>query len=176
LLFDLDGVLLDSVPAYRRAWARWASEYGVQEAAIWSDAHGRRPRDIIERVAPTLQIERALVAFDRALEAERDGCTAMPGATECLRSLNSPWAIVTSGRRRHVEASLRAVGLPSPPVLVCGDDVSRGKPHPDGFLAAPRALHTEPPACVVIEDAPAGITAARSAGMLPVALTTTPHC
>lgn len=98
-LFDLDGVLVDSGRAYRAAWARWAEEHGIDEAAIWADAHGKRPEDIIRRVAPALSVGDTLIAFDKALADAADGCKAMPGAMECLHALTPrSWAIVTSGR------------------------------------------------------------------------------
>jgi hypothetical protein len=139
-LFDLDGVLVNSTPAYRAAWARWAQEHGVAEAAVWSDAHGKRPEDIIRRVSPDLNVSDALIAFDRALAAEADGCKAMPGAGRCPDALVSgSWAIVTSGRRAHVRACLAHCDLPTPAVLVCGDDISRGKPARECF-SAPRSV------------------------------------
>jgi len=173
-LFDLDGVLVDSGPAYRAAWGRWAEDHGIDEAAIWSDAHGKRPEDIIRRVAPDLNVGDALTAFDKALTATADGSKAMPGAVECLAALTPrSWAIVTSGRGLHVRACLKQCGLPMPAVLVCGDEISRGKPDPECFLQAAERLHAEPAFCTVIEDAPAGIQAAQAAGMSTIAITTT---
>ena len=174
LLFDLDGVLVDSVPAYRIAWAHWAADHGVDEAVVWSDAHGRRPEDIIRRVAPDLQLDDALPAFDKAFAAASGACKAMPGAVECLSALlPRSWAIVTSGRSSHVRACLQRCGLPAPTALVCGDEISRGKPDPECFVLGAQRLLVEPRSCTVIEDAPAGIEAARAAGMSVIAVTTT---
>jgi sugar-phosphatase len=173
VLFDLDGVLVDSVAVYRCAWASWAERYGISEKSIWADAHGRRPRDIIARVAPTIPPETALAAFDSALETQRHRCAAMAGARECLDALDVPWAIVTSGRRCHVPGVLKSAEIPQPQVLVCGDDVTRGKPHPDGFLRAATQLSVTPSSCVVVEDAPKGITAALAAGMHAIGVATT---
>jgi sugar-phosphatase len=159
LLFDLDGVLVESGPAYRSAWASWAALHGIEETQIWADAHGRRPEEIIRRVAPDLDFTEALVAFDSVLAAETAaGRKAMPGAADCLAALPwSRWAIVTSGRSDHVGACLTQCGFPAPPALVCGDEVSRGKPDPECFLLAADRLKGRPGACIVVEDAPAGI-------------------
>jgi sugar-phosphatase len=173
LLFDLDGVLLDSIAMYRHAWAGWAAEHGVEEAAIWTDAHGRRPEDIIARVAPMIVLAEGLAVFDACLAAETGRCVAMSGAADCLLALEGPWAIVTSGRREHVHECLRCCELPTPPVLVCGEDTARGKPDPEGFLRAAQRLRVEPSACTVVEDAPAGIESARAAGMSVLAIAST---
>lgn len=175
VLFDLDGVLVESGPAYRSAWASWAALHGVDETQIWADAHGRRPEEIIRRVAPELDFTEALVAFDSALEAETAaGCRAMPGAADCLAAMpRSRWAIVTSGRSDHVRACLTLCGFPAPSALVCGDEVSPGKPDPECFLLAAERLEARPAACIVVEDAPAGIEAAKAAEMVALAVATT---
>ena len=174
LLFDLDGVLVDSAAAYRAAWARWAANHDIDEAAIWSDAHGRRPEDIIRRVAPDLALDDALRTFEKAFAAAAGACKAMPGALECLSALPpGSWAIVTSGRSALVRACLQQSGLPAPAALVCGDEISRGKPDPECFTLGAQRLRVEPTSCTVIEDAPAGIEAARAAGMSVIAITTT---
>jgi sugar-phosphatase len=174
-LFDLDGVLVDSRGMYRSAWSSWAAAHGVDEALIWADAHGRRPEDIINRVAPALVLADALAAFDRCFHAATNArCDPLPGAVESLTSLPpDSWAIVTSGRRNHVMQCLRTSALPRPTVLVCGDEIRRGKPDPEGFLLAARRLGVSPAACIVVEDAPVGIQAARAAGMTAIAVSTT---
>ncbi len=173
-LFDLDGVLVNSVAAYSSAWRRWAKERGISESAIWVDAHGKRPEDIIGRVTSGSDLESGLRAFDEALAAAAAACKPMPDAVECLATLDpGSWAIVTSGRRGHVRACLQHCGLPVPRVLVCGDEVSRGKPDPECYLAAAAGLAVEPAACAVVEDAPVGIDAAHAAGMRAIAITNT---
>lgn len=173
-LFDLDGVLVDSVDAYRSAWRRWAEDRGISESAVWSNAHGKRPEDIIRRVAPESDICAALQAFDETLAESAAECKAIPDAAECLAVLEPHrWAIVTSGRRAHVLACLQHCSLPVPFVLICGDEISRGKPDPECFLRAASRLHVESGACAVVEDAPVGIEAAHAAGMRAIAITTT---
>lgn len=175
LLFDFDGVLVDSTPAYRAAWSEWARTYRANEAFIWADAHGRRPDDIIRRVAPRVDFSEALLTFDLLLSAAILGrVTPLPGALALLRQLrDGEWAIVTSGRRRHVPAMLEHTRLPSPAVLICGDDVTAGKPDPECFFRAAERLKVPASRCIVIEDAPGGITAARAAVMTTVAVATT---
>ncbi len=175
LLFDFDGVLVDSTPAYRAAWSEWARTFRADEAIIWADAHGRRPDDIIRRVAPRVDFSEALLTFDLLFSTAIVGrVTPLPGALALLRQLrDGEWAIVTSGRRRHVPTMLQHARLPSPAVLVCGDDVTAGKPDPECFLQAAERLKVPASRCIVIEDAPGGITAARAAAMTTVAVATT---
>jgi sugar-phosphatase len=175
LIFDLDGVLVDSRPAYRAAWRRWAQTHALDESLIWADAHGRRPEDIISRVRPELAPAEGLAAFDSLLDEElAAGCSPMPGAPECLAAFDvRRWTIVSSGRRSHVLAALDACDLPAPAALVSGDELAQGKPAPDGFLLGAERLSASPAECLVVEDAPVGVLAARAAGMMAIALTTT---
>jgi mannitol-1-/sugar-/sorbitol-6-phosphatase len=175
VLFDLDGVLVDSTAAYRAAWADWAERHGIADATIWADAHGRRPQDIIQRVAPMLPLDEALADFDDALDEHLiAGCEPLPGVRDCLIQLpSSDWAVITSGRHRHVITVLSSCGLPIPPVLICGEETVRGKPDPQCFLLGMERLGASPGVCIGVEDAPAGITAAKRAGAFVIALATT---
>lgn len=177
MLFDLDGVLIDSLPVYRDAWARWATRYGVDEQRIWQDAHGRRPVEIIARVAPKVDIRLAVSDFEATMAtAIAKGAKALAGAASLLAELpGNEWAIVTSGYRADVVSLLGVAELLLPAVLVCGEDVADGKPNPECYELAARLLGVEPPDCLVVEDAPAGIEAAHRAGMEVIAVHTT-HC
>jgi sugar-phosphatase len=160
LLFDLDGVLADSTASVEAHWRRWAAGHGLDPDAILHVVHGRRAIDTIREVAPALDAERELAA--------------LPGAAELLPRLAAgSWAVVTSGMRAVALARLRASALPEPPLLVAAEDVGRGKPDPEGYLAAAARLGRSPAECVVFEDAPAGVAAARAAGMRCVALAST---
>lgn len=173
LLFDMDGVLVESLAAYRDAWTNWAAAYGVTLAAIAADVHGRRPEDVIHRVLPGAADE-ALEAFDRLLEAGLPLVLGMPGARELTARLPPrQWAIVTSSSRRHAVPMLEYAGVSPPAVVVCGGDITRGKPDPECFLRAAELLGVAPGDCTVVEDAPAGIEAALAGGMQPVAVATT---
>jgi len=172
ILFDLDGVLVDSAASVRRQWDAWAARHGVDPAALHAAMHGRRSVDLVALVAPRLDAAAEARAVDEAQAAD-PAVRAIEGAAELLAALPpARWAIVTSGSRRLALARLRFAGLPRPRVLVCAEDVPRGKPDPAGYLAAAAALNRAPRACLVVEDAPAGVHAGVAAGMRVVALTT----
>ncbi len=174
LLFDLDGVLADSTASVEAHWRRWAAGHGLDPDAILHVVHGRRAIDTIREVAPALDAERELAALAAAETEDTTGVVAAPGAAELLPRLAAgSWAVVTSGMRAVALARLRASALPEPPLLVAAEDVGRGKPDPEGYLAAAARLGRSPAECVVFEDAPAGVAAARAAGMRCVALAST---
>ena len=174
ILFDIDGTLVDSTPVVERSWRTWAREYGVDTEEVLRVCHGRRTEDTVaEFVMP--QHRAAAVARVQALELmDFEGVAALPGAHELLDALPSRrWAAVTSGERSLMTARLAAAHLPVPDALVCAEDVSVGKPSPEGYLKAAAALGFEATQCVVVEDAPAGISAGRAAGARVLAVTTT---
>jgi len=173
IVFDLDGVLVDSMPAIRAAWSAWARRHGISADAVLASIH-LTATELVRKFAPTLDpaSEAAAVADDQVdLEA---AVTAYPGSAELLRSLPPErWAIVTSARRELARRHLRLANLPIPDVLVCAEDVARGKPEPDGYLDAAAGLGRAPHRCVAVEDSPAGVRAARAAGMHVVAVAST---
>jgi mannitol-1-/sugar-/sorbitol-6-phosphatase len=173
ILFDLDGVLVDSTKSVEREWRVWAEEHGIDGDAVMAIAHGVRSREVIRAVAPHLDAEaEARKLEDR--EASDDGLVVMPGAVELVRSISeNQWAVVTSGTRRLASARLRLAGIPIPKVLVAADDVSNGKPHPEPYLKGAERLGVKAEECLVIEDAPAGIQAAHAAGMKAIGLAST---
>jgi sugar-phosphatase len=174
LLFDLDGVLADSTGAIERRWREWAVRHELDAEALLRLVHGRRALEIIREVAPRLDAEAELAALAAAEAEDTDGVVALPGAAAILGALPArQWAVVTSGVRPVALARLRACALPVPSVLVTADQVARGKPDPEGYLTAARQLGILPGDCIVVEDAPPGIAAARAGGMRCIALTTT---
>jgi sugar-phosphatase len=174
LLFDLDGVLADSTASVERHWRAWAARHGLDGDALLAVVHGRRAVDTIREVTPWLDADRELAALVAAEAGDTRGVTAAPGAAALLARLPAGgWAVVTSGVRSVALARLRACGLPEPPLLVAADEIARGKPDPEGYLAAAARLGRAPAECVVLEDAPAGVAAARAAGMRCVGLATT---
>jgi sugar-phosphatase len=174
ILFDLDGVLLDSGAAVERAWERWAEQHGLDVAAVLAEAHGRRTRDTIRAVAPWLDVEAETQALEEAESADTDGVVALPGAVSLLESLPAgSWAVATSGTRMLATTRLVHAGIPLPDVLVTADDVEHGKPAADPYVAAASALGVEPSRCLVVEDAPAGIASGRAAGAAVLATVTT---
>lgn len=176
LLFDMDGTLLSSLDSVVRCWNRWAREQGVAPADFARvELHGRPAAEIVADLVPA---ERAPAALARIEELETEdvgggGVALLPGTEALLRTLpERRWAVVTSATRALAEARLRQTGI-EPPLLVAADDITRGKPDPEPFLLAARKLGADPARCVVFEDAPAGLQAARAAGMRSVALATT---
>jgi sugar-phosphatase len=166
LLFDLDGVLVDSVACSERVIREWAESHEIDPARFLSISHGRRAIETIRIVAPHLNAAAEADLLIARESCETDGVYEVAGALELLRTLPpTRWAIVTSGTRSIATLRLRFTGLPTPPVLICADDVERGKPDPEGYLAAAARLHVLPANCIVVEDAPAGLAAARAAGM-----------
>ncbi|GAA2906356.1 MULTISPECIES: HAD family hydrolase [Streptomyces] len=176
LLFDNDGTLVSSLDSVDRCWTRWAAEYGItaQEFAR-VELHGRPAAEIAADLLPAEIVPQAVARIED-LEVEdvpNGGVHLLPGTRAFLGSLPAErWAVVTSATRRLAEARLDAVGI-LPKTLVAADDITRGKPDPEPYLLAARTLGVDPARCVVFEDAPAGLTAGRAAGMTTVALTTT---
>lgn len=166
LLFDCDGVLVDSLEAAAVAWDSWAADYAPTFDFRRDIKHGVRMSDTVaELVAPELreQAERELIRLELASAGET---VAMPGALELLTSLPAGrWAVVTSGVKDLAYARLRAAGLPVPDAVVTADDVTNGKPHPEPYLRGATLIGIDPARCVVFEDAPAGLQAGRSAGV-----------
>ena len=176
LIFDLDGVLIDSNPLYERHWKRWAERNGVPCDEVLAVHHGRPVSSTIRQVAPHLDANAQALAYKAGLEKTRffDDVRMFPGAHELLQELPTEvWAIATSAPGAFARRLMRKVGLPEPRVLITGDDVSIGKPHPMPFLQAAKALGVCADKCIVIEDAPAGITAAVAAGAYTLGVLTT---
>jgi sugar-phosphatase len=174
VLFDLDGVLVDSLRVVERAWRRWARECGLAADEVLATVHGRTAREVIGLFTPHLDAaEQALLVGEYETE-HRGELAVLPGSAECVEvARRGRWAVVTSGARALAVGRLAAVGLPVPAVLVTADDVTFGKPHPEPYRRAAAALAVPEAECVVVEDAPMGVLAAKRAGMTVLAVTTT---
>ena len=174
LLFDLDGVLVDSRAAVERTWRRWAARHGLDAEPLLAFAHGRRTRDTLMAMVPQLDPAHEVAWLDAAELEDLEGVVAVPGAAALTAGLPAgAWAIVTSCGRELARRRLARAGLPLPGVLLTSEDVTRGKPAPEGYLLAARRLAADPASCLVFEDAPPGIAAARAAGCTVVGLSTT---
>ncbi|HVM58694.1 MAG TPA: HAD-IA family hydrolase [Gaiellaceae bacterium] len=174
LLFDCDGVLVDSRVSVERAWRRWAGERGLDEEAVVAIAHGRRTEDTLRELGCADDVAAEVDRIESAEIADASAVSAYPQAAALLPALPpDAWAVVTSGTHGLVTARLGAAGLPLPAVLVTADDVAAGKPDPAGYLEAARRLGRRPGECLVLEDSPAGVAAALAAGMRVVAVPTT---
>ena len=173
ILFDLDGVLLDSTRVVSQQYTIWAHEHGLDPVQVLKASHGVRTIEVIRRFAPHLDA----AAETRKIEAREVAATevtAMPGALELLGSIpESRWCVVTSGGRHLATTRMRRFGIQIPKILVTADDVKHGKPDPEPYRKGAELLQVNPAECVVVEDAPAGIRAAHAAGMKVISLPST---
>lgn len=163
ILFDLDGVLLDSTRVVAEQYTRWAREHGLDPAEVMKAAHGVRTLEVVRRVAPHLDpVAETKRIEDR--EAAADGIFPIPGAVALLTSIPAGrWCVVTSGTRFLATTRMRKFGIPIPEILVTADDVRNGKPDPEPYRKGAELLKVSPRDCVVFEDAPAGIRSGHAA-------------
>ncbi|MGW2632489.1 HAD family hydrolase [Streptomyces chattanoogensis] len=181
-LFDLDGTLIATEHRSRAAWTRLFEAHGLAvDDALLATFVGRRGRealgDHVHRFPGSTVEELFAEAVGYLNGPDIPPPYAVPGAEALLRRLRAegiPMAVVTSGLREHAQALLELVGGPQLfAAMITAEDVSRGKPDPEGYLAACSALGVAPGRAVAFEDAPAGVAAARAAGMACVGVTTT---
>lgn len=180
LLFDLDGTLIDSDPIHVAVFIDFLAGYGVPMGAEEYERrlHGRLNADIFAEILPDEDPHEMSAAkeaeYRRRLDL-MDQPPAIPGAAALIdRARARGWklAVVTNAPRENAPAALAAVGLADRfDTIVTADDVPRGKPHPDPYLLAMRRLGVPPEACIVFEDSPSGLAAARAAGATVVGLT-----
>jgi len=174
VLFDMDGVLIDSTPAVARVWSRWAVEHGLEPNEVVKQAHGRPSRLTISELLPGADVDEEDRKVERAEMEDLEGVVLLPGARSLLDSLPSDrWTIATSCTRPLAEVRLRAAGLPIPKTMITSTDVKNGKPNPEPYLKAAAILNCPPSDCVVMEDAPAGVRSGKSAGARVIAFLTT---
>jgi sugar-phosphatase len=174
VLFDLDGVLIDSTPAVTRVWRQWALEHGFNPEDVMERVHGRPSLTTVREYLPNADHAAENREIERREMQDADGIITLPGAHELLRQLPSNrWTIATSCTRSLAEVRLRAAGLPIPERIVTSTDVTHGKPHPEPFLKAAAKLGFPAAECIVVEDVPAGIRAGKAAGARVIAFRTT---
>jgi beta-phosphoglucomutase family hydrolase len=184
VLFDWDGVVIDSSPQHERSWELLAAAESLPlPEGHFKRGFGKKNETIIPDIlgwardpAEIQRLARLKEKTYRRLVAE-SGVNILPGARELLAALraeNIPCAVASSTPRENLDAIFAATGLDACfDAVVCGDDVENGKPAPDIFLLAAKKLGVAPGDCVVIEDAHAGIEAALRAGMPVLAVATT---
>ncbi len=174
LLFDLDGVLINSTPAVARVWRKWAVEHGFNPDEVVARAHGRPSLTTVREYLPNADHEAENREVERREIEDLDGVIPLPGALDLLASLPAErWTIVTSCTRALAEVRLRAAGLPIPPKMITSNDIQHGKPHPEPYLKGAAVLGFPAEDSVVVEDVPAGVRAGKSAGARVIAFTTT---
>jgi sugar-phosphatase len=174
VLFDLDGVLVDSTPAVVRVWAWWARKHGFDQDKTVREAHGKPSIATIRELLPNANHEAENREVERREIEDVEGVIPLPGAMELLQALPpKKWAIVTSCTRRLAEVRIAAAGLPKPKQMVTSTDVKKGKPDPEPYVKGAQILGVPVAECMVIEDSPAGIRAGKVAGARVVAVRTT---
>lgn len=173
VLFDMDGTVLDSHVAVERVWQKWAAAFGRDSAPIMRVCHGRRTIDTVRAFEiPGLDVEAEVRKIEALEIADTDGIVAIPGAAELLARLPSDrWAIVTSASRALAISRLTAAGLPIPVHMINAEHVTHGKPDPEGYHKGAALLGTTADQCLIFEDAPAGLEAARRSGAEVLAIT-----
>jgi len=179
VIWDLDGVIIDSADEHRRAWQRLAREEGITmtDADFWA-TFGKRNDDIFALIWGNLPAERVKALADRKemyfRELIRESAAPLPGAMELMRGLHEAGfsqALASSTPLENIQLISDVLGLKRYlSVLVSGETVARGKPAPDIFLQAAKELHMDPTVCLVFEDAVAGVQAAHAAGMRCIAV------
>ncbi|GAA4008694.1 sugar phosphatase [Allokutzneria multivorans] len=170
VLFDMDGTLVDSDGAVARSWKVWADRNDVDHAELLRICPGLPAAEVIRHFRPQWTDGRIAADSQGQLELEYADLTGVlpahgtPEVLAAVAELGLPWAVVTSADRKLAGIRLGAADIDAP-VVVTRDDVTRGKPHPDGFLLAARLLGVEPAHCLAVEDAAAGVASGRAAGM-----------
>jgi sugar-phosphatase len=166
MLFDLDGVLVDSTAGVNRVWWDWAVRNRLDPEETTNIAHGRRSIDTVRLLTPHLDAEAELADLEAREIAESYDIAVFDGAGQLLTSIPPErLAIVTSGTRALATTRLKAAGLPIPERMITADDIECGKPDPEPYLRGAALLHLPPARCAVVEDAPSGIRSAREAGV-----------
>ena len=164
VLFDLDGVLINSTPAVARVWRKWAIEHGFNPEEVVAKAHGRPSLTTVRDFLPNADHEAENREVERREIADLAGVVPLPGAQELLQALPSDrWTIVTSCTRKLAEVRIQAAGLPLPAKLVTSNDIQHGKPAPEPYLKGAAKLGYPAEDCIVLEDVPAGIRSGKSA-------------
>ena len=174
LLFDMDGVLINSTPAVARVWSQWAIEHGLNPEEVVARSHGRPSISTVREYLPDSDYEAENRELERREMEDVEGVVPLPGTLELLSSLPlDRWIIVTSATHSLAEVRLRVAGLPLPKRLITSTDVTRGKPYPEPYLKAAEALGFSARDCIVVEDVPAGIQSGKAAGARVIAFPTT---
>lgn len=174
ILFDLDGVLVDSTPAVARVWGRWATAHDLPPEKVIAHAHGRRSIETIRALAPHIDAEQENRHVEEMEIEDREGVIALPGAARLLSRLpQDRFCIVTSATAALARVRMHVAGLPAPRCVISADDVVQGKPSPEPYLKGAQLLGFAAHDCLVFEDAPAGIVSARAAGMQVIGLPNT---
>jgi mannitol-1-/sugar-/sorbitol-6-phosphatase len=174
LLFDLDGVLIDSTPVVVRVWSQWARERGFDPDDIVKRVHGRPSMTTIRELLPDADHEAENRELERRELLDLDGVVPLPGVIKLLASLPPDrWTIVTSGTRPLVDVRMRTAGITPPARFITAEDISIGKPDPEPYLKGATLLGFASQDCIVVEDSAAGVRSGKAAGARVIAVQTT---
>ena len=174
MLFDMDGVLINSIPAVERVWSRWAAAHGFDVHDVLRHAHGRPSIATLRDLLPHADHEAENRMLEQAEIEDVADIVPLPGVQALLAALPPErWAIVTSCTRALAEVRIRAAGLPIPKLFITSTDVTHGKPHPEPYQKGAAGLGFASEQCVVVEDALAGIASGKAAGSQVIAFSTT---
>lgn len=174
-LFDMDGTILNSIASAERVWGRWAEGMGLNVEEFLPFMHGKRGIDTITSlnlpgVDPTVEAEKIL----RGEIEDLAGIVPIAGAASFLAALPPErWALVTSSPLELAKARLAAAGIPEPAYMVTAEDVTVGKPDPQGYILGAKRLGVNPSEVLVFEDVPAGVKAGEGAGADVMVITAT---
>lgn len=176
-LFDMDGTILNSIASAERVWSRWAVKHGLDVATFLPTMHGKRGVDTIAQLGlPGIDVQAEALEVERQEIEDVDGILPIAGAIAFLSALpKARWAIVTSAPVALARSRLAAAGIPLPDVIVTAEDVTKGKPAPDGYRLGAQRLGFDAADCLVFEDVPAGILAGEGAGAHVAVITATHH-
>ena len=168
----MDGILISSLGSVERSWTAWARMRGIEPERALSVAHGRRAIETVKFLRPDLDSEAELKVIEDLEVADNEGLHVLPGVLDLLAALPAArWTVVTSATERLARVRMAAGGLPVPARMITANQVTRGKPNPEPFLAGAALLGFKPEMCVVFEDSSSGAQAGRAAGCTVVATT-----
>ncbi|KAJ2753654.1 DL-glycerol-3-phosphatase [Coemansia pectinata] len=174
LIFDLDGTLISTLEVTEKIYTQYCRQFDIDPAPVLAGCHG----------IPTLQVLRMFYPpsthtqeFANQMEHDSvihlDGLQIIPGADSLLRSLPlDKWSIFTSGMPMLAHPRIKHLKLPMPPVFITPENITMGKPHPEGYVLAARTMGMDPKHCVVFEDAVAGVVAGRDSKAVVVGIRT----
>ncbi|KAI9030130.1 HAD-like domain-containing protein [Phycomyces nitens] len=174
IVFDLDGTLIDTTPLVVKHWMDFAAKHNLDGEKILAMSHGRRTIETLQAWVPEEATPEMVEYYERKLAMETEGVSILPGVEDLLRKIPvGRYGIYTGGTQFMAESRLIQCHMVIPDVMYTGDKVAKGKPFPEGYLAAAKDLGADPKECVVFEDAPSGVKAAITGGMKCIACATT---
>ncbi|PSU70865.1 HAD-IA family hydrolase [Photobacterium phosphoreum] len=172
-IFDVDATLVDTIAVIDEIWKEWSAVKKLNFTDVRPFVHGRKINETLAEINPKYNTEDGVLEVKCIAVEKMKKAKAITGALKFVKQIpNEMWSIATSGPRQVAVTSLKASGFSLPEVMVCGEDVTQGKPHPEPFLTAAKQLNLLPKQCVAFEDSPVGIRSALEAGCFTIALTT----